>query len=102
PRSFLSLHLLNAGHVQLQGRHAFVAVFQSAARSRINPLRRWSKRLIRERPTDAAVGAGDQDCLLLKVHTVLLSNHYLEVLKSTFLLLDCRKDASRRGSPCSG
>src|SRR5262249_9210722 len=68
------LDLRNTGHVQCQGRHAFVGVLQCAAGARVYPLRPPSKRLIDERPTDAAVGAGDQDCLLLKVHTVLLSD----------------------------
>src|SRR5215468_3731999 len=46
---------------------------QCAAGARVYPLRPPSKRLIDQRPTDAAVGAGDQDRLLLKFHFVLLS-----------------------------
>src|SRR5262245_15077777 len=68
------LDLRNAGHVQRQGRHAFIVVLQCAvARSRIYPLRTPSQRLFDERPTDATVRAGDQNCLILNVHTVLLS-----------------------------
>src|SRR5262249_44825560 len=39
----------------------------------VNPLCPPSKRLIDERATDASVGAGDQDCLVLNVHSVHLS-----------------------------
>src|SRR5262245_37391697 len=41
------------------------------ASTRINLPRPPSKRLVHERPTDAAVGAGDQDRLIVDVHTVL-------------------------------
>jgi hypothetical protein len=66
------LDLRSAGHVQRQGRHALVGVFESAARSRIDPLRPPSQCLIDERPADASVGAGNHDCLTCNVHTPLL------------------------------
>src|SRR5262249_7106540 len=52
-------------------RHALVGVWHGAACSRIDPLRPPSERLTDERPTDAAVGAGDQERLSCNLHTVL-------------------------------
>src|SRR5215472_2012107 len=66
------LDLRSVGHVQGHGCHAFVGDLQWAASTRVNPLCPASKRFIHQRPPDAAAGAGDQDCLVLNVHTVLL------------------------------
>src|SRR6266478_2226508 len=67
------LDLRKVRHVQRQWRHTFLRVLQCTARPRKYPLCTPSKRLIDEGPTDASVRAGDQDCLVLDVHTVLLS-----------------------------
>src|SRR5438445_4556643 len=65
------LNLRSVGYVQREGRHAAVSVLQFAASStRVNPLRSASECLGDERSSDAAIGAGDQDCLVLNVHTV--------------------------------
>src|ERR1700689_5449842 len=66
------LDLLNAGHIERQWGYPFIGDRECAACSRIDPLRSAPKRLIDERPADSPVGAGDQDCLLCNVHTVLL------------------------------
>src|SRR5260370_23721306 len=67
-----ALDLRSVGDVERQGRHAVVDDWHGAARSRIYPLRPSSQCLIDERLTDAAVGAGDQDCLIRNSHTALL------------------------------
>src|ERR1022692_3879137 len=66
------LDLLSAGHIERQWAYTLIGDCECAACSRIDPLRSATKRLIDERPADTAAGAGDQNCLIFDVHTVLL------------------------------
>jgi hypothetical protein len=58
------LDLRNVGHVERDGSHPCVRVFDCSARSRIDSVRAESQYLIDERPADAAVSASDQYCLI--------------------------------------
>ena len=64
------LDLHHVGHVQRQGRHAIVGDLERSARSRVDPLRTPVERLTDKGTADAAVGAGDQDCLVRHIHAV--------------------------------
>src|SRR5215831_18359137 len=66
------LDLRNVGHVERDGRDAFVRVLDCPARCRIYSRRASPECLIDERLADAAVGAGDQNGLIRDVHVVLL------------------------------
>src|SRR6266567_645619 len=66
------LDMLGVGDVQRQGVHPFIRMLKWAASSRINPLCSSFQRLFDECPTDASVRAGNQDCLIFDVHTILL------------------------------
>ena len=63
------MNLRCVGHIQRQGSHARVRVFQGTrANPRINGLRSAFECLTYQCPTNATVRAGNQDCLILNVH----------------------------------
>src|SRR5258708_5016249 len=66
------LDMLGVGDVQRQGLHPFIRMLKWAASSRITPLCSSFQRLFDECSTDVSVRAGNQDCLIFDVHTILL------------------------------
>src|SRR4030095_788485 len=67
------LNLRRVRHVECHGRHAFIDIVQCDASAAINSLRTSPESLVDKGPTDASVASGDQDCLLLDIHGLLLS-----------------------------
>ena len=63
-----SLDLRHVGHVQGQGRDALVGVGQRHASTGIHALRASPQGFLDERPPDAAVGPGNENCSLFDSH----------------------------------
>ena len=64
-----SLDLRSVGHVQGQGCDAPIPVGQGLARAGIYPFRTSVQRFLDQGLSDAAIGPGDQNCLVCDGHT---------------------------------
>ena len=67
------LDLRAVGHIQGQWYDAPIGMCKGLARSRIHSLRASPQGLFKQCASDASVRAGDQNCLVFDVHTLLLS-----------------------------
>jgi len=66
-----SLNLLPVGDVQWQRRNARIGVGQGLPRTGIHPLRASPQSFLDERPADAAIGTGNQNCFVCDFHCFL-------------------------------
>src|ERR1700731_19123 len=69
-----SLNLLLVGDVQCQRRNTPIGMGQGLPRTGIHPLRASSQSFLDQRSANAAIGTGNQNCLVCDDHYFLLSS----------------------------